>query len=297
MSDTVIVNVPFFPGFYGSILSQALDHAQEREVECNEERESLQEYHPDTYWPEELRLTGWQYGEPLSDCTDYSAAYEAMARDWCSFFDDWAMDNLGTPANSFKFESMTSPRFYNFETDRVFCTVPLAVMESLWQGIDRDKLQAVIESRHKSRDGFVSFYDSDLESWLEKSPADMDHNELGTLVVAAMAQAGFDDDSDLQWQICEPILNCDSEYLDHNCDWQKLESKLREARVELLAKLLESDPDKAARYIAAHERVAELLPDALAECDSDTQEVWQDLTDARSYRCPLTIDMFPVESE
>lgn len=296
MTHTVIVNVPFFPGFYESDLSGALDIAQEREVEYNEERESSQEYHPDTFWPEELRLTGWQYGEPLSDCTDYSAAYEAMARDWCESFDNWAMENIDTPANTFVFESMTSPRFYNFETDRVFCTVPLAVMESLWQGIDRDKLQAVIERRHKSRSGFISFYDSDIESWLEKSPADMDHNELGTVLVAAMVQAVFDDDSDLQWQICEPILENDYEYLHKHCDWQKLESKLRELRVELLAKLIEENPGQAARYIGPYERVAELLPDALAECDSDTQAAWQEKADSRPYRCPVTIDMFAGES-
>lgn len=296
MADTVIVNVPFFPGFYESILSQALDHVQEREVDYNDERESLQEYYPETYWPEELRLTSWQYGEPLSDCTNYSAAYEAMARDWCESFDDWAMDNLATPANAFTFESMISPRFYNFETDRVFCTVPLAVMESLWQGLGRDKLQSVIESRHKSRSGFISFYDSDIESWLEKSPVDMDHNELGTLLVAAMAQAGFGDDSDIQWQLCEPILENDYQYLDQHCNWQKLESKLRELRVELLANLLESDPDQAARYIAAHERVAELLPDALTECDSDTQAAWQEKVDSRPYRCPVTPDLFAGES-
>lgn len=296
MTDTVIVNLPFFPGFYESMLSGAIDNAENNEAENSAEKEESAEYYPETYQPEQLRLSAAEYGEILFDCMDYSAAYREMAADYAAAFDQWAADNLETAPGSFTFESMDSPREYNFTTDRVYVTVPLAVMESLFNRVDREKLAETISQRHSSRSGFISFYANDLESWLEKPLEEFDHNEYGTLLVAAMA-AAVDNESDLNWQLCEGILESDYEYVGQHCDWQKFERLAREKRAEKLAQWMREDSNAAAGYIATVREVLEILPLALDELDSSEREQWERVTEIHAenrYRCPYTLELpFP----
>lgn len=296
MTDTVIVNLPFFPGFYESMLSGALDNAEEREAEYSAEKEESAEFYPETYQPEELRLSESEYGEILVDCMNYRAAHNAMAADYADAFDRWAADNLETAPGSFTFESMDSPREYNFTTDRVYVTVPLAVMESLFNSVDREKLAETISQRHSSRSGFISFYANDLESWLEKPLEEFDHNEYGTLLVAAMAPL-MDDKRDFNWQLCEGIFESDYEYVDQHCDWQKFERLAREKRAEKLAQWMREDSNAAACYIATVREALEILPLALDELDSSEREQWAAATDIHAenrYRCPYTLELpFP----
>jgi hypothetical protein len=295
--NNLIVNLPLFPGFYESILSQSLDHAVTQEAENLAERESSEEYYPDEFWPQELRLDHSEFWDSVS----FGDAYTDMARDWVQAFDLWMNENMGTPEGSFTFESMTSPRFYNFETDRVFCFVPQSVMESLYAGIDVEKLRETIESRHTSRSGFISFYENDLDSWQEKIAEGLqylDHNELQTILCAAIADLVAEESrygEGLNWTLCESIMESDYEYLDRHTDWQGYESKCQQWRAEKLAALIETDADQAARLIAGCERVAALESLAVAELDSDTRALWQGKLDARPYRCPETADLFAGE--
>lgn len=296
----LIVNLPFFPGFYDSILSGLLDSAEERESEYAAEKEQSAEYYPESYWPESMQLDSGEHAQIMFDCMSYGDAYREMASDYCESFDNWMNDNFETPLDSFKFESMDSPREYNFRTDRVYVTVSMSVMQKLWQGINREKLAETIEARHKSRDGFISFYEHDIESWLERIESDglesLDHNELGTLLCAAIAET-VESESDFNWTICEPIAETDYEYVDKHCDWQAYETKQRQARVEKLAALMAEDCDHAARLIASHEKVAELMPMALAELDNEARNQWADKLESVAYRCPLTADMFAGETQ
>lgn len=300
MSDSVIINLPFFPGFYESMLSSSLDHAEESQAEYDAEKEESETYYPETYQPEPLRLDSSDYAGLLSYCMDYRAAHEAMARDYASAFDQWATDNLETPADSFTFESMDSPREYNFSTDRLFVTVPIAVMESLYKGLDREVLAKAIESRHTSYDGFHSFYSNDVEEWIERDFADFDHNEMATILCAAMAPY-IDDKRDFNWTICEAIFETDYEYVDSHCDWPKFERLAREKRAEKLAAWIRDEPEAAAGYIATVSEAVEILPLALDELDASEREAWEAITGARAeshYRCPYTLSLpFPAAPE
>lgn len=297
MSESVIINLPFFPGFYESMLSGTVDNAEEREAENSAEKEESKEYYPETYQPEELRLDSSDYAGILFDCMNYSAAYQAMAADYCDAFDNWAADNLETPRGTFKFESMDSPREYNFRTDRVYVTAPLAVMEKFRAAVDVEKLREEVESRHKSRSGFISFYSDDVDSWLEKPLDEFDHNELGTLLCATMAPH-IDGESDFNWELCAPLFESDYEYVDQHCDWDKFAEKARELRAEKLAAWIASDAEAAARYVAHNQDALAVLELALAELDSDDRRQWEAMAGiqaARFYRCPFTMELpFPA---
>lgn len=55
-----VAYLPFFPGFYESILSAAIDHHEEREAEYMEEKE-CSEHYPETLQPEHLRISASEY--------------------------------------------------------------------------------------------------------------------------------------------------------------------------------------------------------------------------------------------
>lgn len=283
----LVVNLPLFPGFYESILSQSLDHAVTSEAENLSEREESQQYYPETYFPEELRLDYsflWEF-------VNHGDAYRQMAKDYAESFDQWMNVNCGTPEGAFAYESMIRPREYNYTTDRLFVEVPLAVMQSLFAGIDRAKLAQVIESRHSSRDGFASFYSNDIESWELDDLESLDHNELGTILCAAIA-GQIDGENEFNWTLCESIIEQDYTYLDANTDWEGLQQRATEERAKLLAAIIESDIDHAARLIASDERIAELETLAMDELDSETKAQWAGKSDKIAYRCPVTADLF-----
>ncbi len=79
-----------------------------------------------------------------------------------------------------RFESLDSPRFYNFETDRLFIELPWEEVQRLRCETSTASLDRVASERHRSRSGFISFYSPDWRTWGEV--ACWDHNQLQTLI-------------------------------------------------------------------------------------------------------------------
>ena len=199
MTDTISVQIPF-GGFYESLWSGAIDREEESFIENEEGAQRDETYSPDRYQPEHLRLSGGEIADILCRVTQYSEAHSAVARMYVDEFDVWAAENIGTPIHSFKLEAMTSPREYNFETDRLFCDVPLATMQTLFErsaAQGHAKLAEFIDERFTSHDGFSSFYSSDSADWLAKPLTDWDHNEAGTLLLLFVKEVDTGDDMDM----------------------------------------------------------------------------------------------------
>jgi hypothetical protein len=253
--DRYVVNLPFFSGFYESDLSHALDDAAERDAEYYAEKEIpwprkepepfalSAEEDPNTEWkPAHLRISKDEYAEIFYDCTDYQATHEQVAKYWVEAFDWWCKEHIGTPEKSFKWESMVSPREYNFATDRVFALVPRAVIESLFENSkaeDHKTLARVIKDTFTSYDGFMSFYSNELDEWLEKPLEDWDHNELQTLVASAISRHEEwkggkyrrEEIGNLQWTLYEYTFSGNGED-DRVVDWEKFEKKVSELRAK-----------------------------------------------------------------
>lgn len=291
MTDTVIVNLPFFPGFYESTLSWILDSVEEQEAEDCAVKEASAAFYPETYQPEQLRLDSGDYSSVLFDAMDYASAHGQMASDYVAAFDQWASDNLSTPRDSFLFESMDSPREYNFTTDRVFATVPLSVMESLHKSIDAGELATIVSERHSSRSGFISFYSNNLEKWEAKPFEEWDHNEYGTLLCAAIAASG--NVAEMAEYIESAIVDKDYTYVDQHCDWVKFDEKVKDARAEKLATWIRDDVAAARGYVDGKPDLSEIVALALAELDSDETAAWHAAAENAPYRCPETLEMFP----
>lgn len=90
------------------------------------------------------------------------------------------------------FESIDSPRQYNYTTDRLFCDADEAELLHLYNRTDKEILAEVIKERHTSGPGFDSFYDNEItaESW--QNPEKYDHNQWQTVIEANIKQNGVE---------------------------------------------------------------------------------------------------------
>ena len=225
---TVIMQIPF-PGFDGSIYSDEVDHILELQAEWIVEDEREEGI------AKELWLTKDEYIELLSDCLDYSECYRRIAKAYVDVFDILVSERLDYKLG-LEFESMSSPQYYNFETDRVFVYVPVETVKELFaisEAEDHKTLAQVILDRHTSYDGFISFYGNELSAWLEKPVEEWDHNELHTLLLAVMRIVGLDEETlywDAYYGVAEGGGICDD--FDASVDWEKFKAAVAELREE-----------------------------------------------------------------
>lgn len=177
----LIINIPF-AGSYNSMFSAELDSVQERFVEYEVEKNPG--LNPDIP------------NEALWHCADYGKAYDHIARAYVDQFNQHLIDEYELDLD-LKFESLQSPREYNFQTDRIFCEISEENVRKLREAVSDPALRQAIRERFTSRSGFISSYPNHLNAW-NPNPLLWDHNELGTLLVALL-----DDDEGWDWKIWE----------------------------------------------------------------------------------------------
>ena len=203
-----IINIPF-AGFYGSKYSGELDHVQERFVEYEVEKNPG--LNPDIP------------NEALWHCADYGKAYDHIARAYVDQFNQYILDEYELDLD-LKFESMQSPKFYNFETDRIFCEISEENVRKLREAVSDPALRHAIRERFTSRSGFISSYPNHLNAW-NPNPLLWDHNELGTLLVALL-----DDDEGWDWKIWERMQdrNVFDTAFDNCVNWEVYDGFVKE---------------------------------------------------------------------
>lgn len=243
----MLTGVPF-AGLYESIWSQALDRGEEQFAESQAEREADQKWSPDDYQPPHLRISASEYADILYWVSDYSAGRQVIARAYAGAFNNWLSEQIGLPL-SLQFESMTSPWEYNFETDRIFCTISQKTVRRLFKiskAENHVRLAAEIKRRFTSCGGFVSFYANELADWLVKPLLTWDCNEVETLL-CAVAMLPDDDGCEVYEQLQND--NVFDLAFEAAVDWPKFDEKVKELRDE-----------KQAAYEVDHPEVLEHAP-------------------------------------
>ncbi len=120
---------------------------------------------------------------------DHKSVRIALVKAYVDAYADWFEGETGIALNP-AFEEMTSPREYNFETDRVFISVSVLAITAMFEQSEADNHKALaqaIKDNCTSYDGFWSFYNNDLGSWLLKPVLTWDHNELKILLEAVLS--------------------------------------------------------------------------------------------------------------
>lgn len=187
-----LINVPF-GGFYCSVHEGNLDHAvtsatQDENGETLDEKLTSALLTRGIEWPEVHLKYAQKYVELLSQ-------------------------QLGVPL---EFESVESPRFYNYETDRIFAYIEEADLKALRERVDTETLKAVMKERFTSRDGFISHYSPYLDMW-PSDLAEWDHNQCGTLLVALIKDEDLEEiyvmeDAQCNGDLDNWIWSCANEY-------------------------------------------------------------------------------------
>lgn len=304
---SVEINLPF-PGFYHSWLSSILEYEEESYAEHQVEGESE--------FPEPLQLDESDFSDALFTAMDYGESYKYLRVGYVDAFNEWAGEVLGESRTAWrkvynwenktqkseryrensigaKFSIMTSPREYNFETDRLFVDVSAAFLKRLFKmskADNHDTLRATIEGRFTSYDGFISSYSNSLSSWLETPLLEWDYNELGTLLIACLELEG--DDSDLMENM---IYTSELGYnaLNAGLDYDKFDNTVLEKRAEKLSEWYDADPLAVAEYKANNETQFESI------VASDPDLIF-DLPDGDAigafYRCKESPDLFGAET-
>lgn len=150
-----------FSGFYDSWHDQELDSALEQMLgdDSGTPYDNLQER---AYFSVE-----WQ---------KVHAAYaKAYAENFCDHFKIKG-----------KFESLQSPREYNFTTDRIFIELDEAEVGRLFAATSRFALDKVCKEMFTSRSGFSSYYTPSWPDW--GCTDDWDHNQVYALITAYVEQ-------------------------------------------------------------------------------------------------------------
>ena len=158
-----------FDGFYESFISDDIDHQIGQQIEWDSDtfdlNESEQEVIEDNY---------------LS--VNRSYFYNQIAEDYTNFYIDALNERLEGFTLKATYKFFTSPREYNFSTDRIFIEIEenhaIDFIKYIIKNYKKE-LEKKIEDRFTSRDGFISYYKNSLDLW-PKDYSEWDHNQIGT---------------------------------------------------------------------------------------------------------------------
>lgn len=153
----VEVQIPF-SGFYETHhdmkITEAVESAFNYDPESGEEKDL-----PNEFWDADIN-------------------WSAIQNDYCRHYVEAFGEHFGL---DLEFVEMTSPREYNFTTDRIFATIPEEQMNKI-----KDKVlgsedgRKYVSDRFTSGPGFSSFYSNDLTD--EEWQGELDYNQLGAIL-------------------------------------------------------------------------------------------------------------------
>ena len=126
--------------------------------------------------------------------------------------------------NDLTLESVTSPKAYNFSSDRIFCNLTNYHNNiNLLRGYAeyyKSQFQEYLNKHFTSYDGFSSYYDNDYSSWIEKSSDSLDHIEIGTYLSFYLTNESESYTSgDINYYIYCSISSSLSEWIYSNFDY------------------------------------------------------------------------------
>ena len=138
-SETIKTTINF-GGFYNSIHDDNIEWACE------------------SYYSDDNGICDWDI---ILDNVDFKKLRGVYIDLYCDLFSDWLKENYNL-AIKFKNISLSSPREYNFETDKILCDIDIMENESLIKTMKaKPAFLDWLKDRAKSKSGYISFYDFD----------------------------------------------------------------------------------------------------------------------------------------
>jgi hypothetical protein len=158
-----------FNGFYESFISDDIDHQIGQQIEWDADIYDLNEDEQQILWDSYLSV-------------NRSYFYNQIAEHYTDLYIDALNERLEEFTLKAKFNLLTSPREYNFETDRIFIDIEKNHAIDFIKYIIKNykkELEEKIKERFTNRSGFSSFYKNSIDLW-PKDYSEWDHNQIGT---------------------------------------------------------------------------------------------------------------------
>lgn len=187
--NKVLVKVPF-TGFYCTVLESLIDG-------------EINQYYD------------WYAEENGKDIPEheinYRAIFEYIAKKWCFVWSDslfWEMrHNAGIDDDLYmelSFESLQSPKYYNFETDKIYAYCAFETLEKLYNHFTKYGFKEWLWERMRPCSGFIPHYSNCLEDW--GNIEDWDYNQWG-LFLEWLDRQYLSDDYCIYEDLLETIQN------------------------------------------------------------------------------------------
>ena len=144
-NNQTLVKIPF-SGFYNSIHDSVIDSALEHESECYTDSDKANDIILDAL-----------------NVNHYDKIREALSKVFVEGVNDlfWYEYDINL---DLKFDSLKSPRFYNYSTDEIYCYVDNDKINELVALLDNENdFIEVLKDKYQSCDGFIVF-DSTLQA-------------------------------------------------------------------------------------------------------------------------------------
>ena len=158
-----------FDGFYNSYISSDIEHQIGQQIEWDSDMYDLNE--------DEQQVLEDSY---LS--VNRVSFYNEIAEHYTDLYIDALNERLEGFTLNAKFNLLTSPREYNFETDRIFIEIEenhaIDFIKYIIKNYKKE-LEEKIKDRFTSRSGFISNYKNSLDLWIDDY-SEWDCNMIGT---------------------------------------------------------------------------------------------------------------------
>lgn len=158
-----------FDGFYNSYISSDIEHQIGQQIEWDSDIYDLNEDEEQILWDNYLSV-------------NRSSFYNEIAEHYTDLYIDAFNERLEGFTLKAKFNLLTSPKEYNFETDRIFIDIEknhaIDFIKYIIKNFKKE-LENKIKERFTSRSGFWSHYKNGLDLWT-KDYSEWDHNQIGT---------------------------------------------------------------------------------------------------------------------
>lgn len=165
--------LPYFAGFYNTHWEDLLSHSED----CDAQMLAQLETGDGALEEDDFKALYETYGDSFKHCLH-------LTRHYCASFDEHISKSAGFEVG-LAFRKMSSPEFYNFETDRIDARIPRKSVRRLFAMSEAEghrRLKRAIRDWFTPRDGFMPFYSADAAPWLAKPVDDWDRNELCVLL-------------------------------------------------------------------------------------------------------------------
>ena len=144
-NNKTLVKIPF-SGFYNSIHDSIIDSALEYESECYADDDKANDIILD-----------------LLNINHYNKIREELSKVFVGGINELFWYEYDIKLN-LEFDSLKSPRFYNYSTDEIYCYIDNDKINELVALLDNENdFIEVLKDKYQSRDGFIVF-DSTLQA-------------------------------------------------------------------------------------------------------------------------------------